>query len=187
MDKLENFLNGYAAAIQLINRAGENGFFIEYVCLATSIIDALLRIAIILNNQLKSKSKDIIDEILYQTDEDKIVSERKIYKWAWKERIITKSLFDMLENLYKKRNRIIHRYIISDISTRQVLDVGIQYERIIPLILERVEKLEERQIELGVGMTVVSDEANVKLRSEIDMMIKKKHRDAILDYGLKKK
>lgn len=90
-------MNGLAAAVQLLNRAGTNGFFIEYVCLATSVIDAILRIGIILKHQLKSRNNEIIDELLSQREEDKIISEREIYRKALKEGIITQALFAQLE------------------------------------------------------------------------------------------
>ena len=187
MDKLENFMNGFAAAVQLKTRAGENGFFIEYVCLATTVIDAMLRIGIILNHQLKNKSMDIIDELLFQSDEDKIIFEREIYRRAFSERIITKNLFNELENLYIKRNRILHRYIISDITTKQVLKVGLAYEQLFPLIEDKVRELEIKQIELGVGMTEGSDEKEIQIKSQIEKMIAKKHKDVILNHALKKK
>lgn len=181
-------MNGLAAAVQLLSRAGTNGFFVEYVCLATSVIDAILRIGIILKHQLKSRNNEIIDELLFQSEEDKIISEREIYRKALKEGIITQALFDQLENLYRKRNKIIHRYIISDITTKHVLGIGMGYEKIIPKISNRIKELEERQIELGIGMTISdSDSTESQLKSQLEEMIAEKHQNAILNRALKKK
>ena len=82
IDKLSNFMNGFTASVQLSQRAGEDGFFIEYTCLIASIIDGLLRIGLILNYQLENRTDDVLDSLLYQSDEDKIISERHIYKMA---------------------------------------------------------------------------------------------------------
>ncbi|MDO8550984.1 MAG: hypothetical protein Q7S39_12660, partial [Ignavibacteria bacterium] len=76
----ESFMKGFAAAAQLSQRAVANGSFIESVCLSASIIDALLRIGLILDYQLKTKTDQILNELLYQADEKKIVTERSIYK-----------------------------------------------------------------------------------------------------------
>lgn len=181
-------MNGLVAAVQLLSRAGTNGFFIEYVCLSTSVIDATLRIGIILKHQLKSHNNEIIDELLFQSEEDKIISEREIYRKALKEGIITQALFAQLENLYRKRNKIIHRYIISDITTKQVLGIGIQYEKIIPKISNRIKKLEERQLELGIGMTTSdSDRTKSQMKSQLEEMSAEKHQNEMLNRALKKK
>ena len=178
---------GFAAATQLLKRAGDNGYIFEYVCLATAVIDATLRIGLILKNQLESKSKDIINELIFQKDEDKIVFEREIYKRAFKEGIITKDLFDKLDDLYTKRNRVIHRYVISEITTRQVLEIGIEYERIIPEISDRIKELEDKQIELGIGMTIKHiDSARANLGPDFEEMCAKKHQSPILSYSFKK-
>lgn len=172
--KLANFLNGVASVNELINRAGEVGSFLEYVCLSASLIDGLLRTAIILNQQIKNKSQDLIDELLFQEDSDKIVTERQIYLRALKEKIIRKNLFDRLEELYKKRNQCVHRYLISDITYRHVLEIAIEYCDVGPQIVEVVAKLERKQVELGVGMTELV-ENNEDLSKIIREMAQRKH------------
>jgi len=183
MDKhtFEQFMNGFVAANQLLNRAGQNGFFIEFVCLATSIIDAMLRVGLILQHQIKNQTNEIPDELLYQGEEGKIVPEREIYRKAREQDIINDELFAQLKNLYKERNRVIHRYIISDITTNQVLDIGIQYEKIIPVISKEIGKLEEKQIKLGLGMTIAGSEVT---KSQLDEMSYKKHHAPNLIKGL---
>ena len=100
----------------------------------------------------------------------KIISERNIYRFSLEQDIIDEELFALLNNLYEKRNRVVHRYIISKITTRQVLDIGIQYEKIIPIVSNEIAKLEEIQVELGVGMCVAGSEI---VRSQLDGMIAK--------------
>jgi len=186
-DKLRHFLNGFTAAVELLNRAGRNGFCVEYVCLATSIVDALLRIGLILQHQIKTKSRDILVSLLNQTNKDKIVFERRIYQMALEEGILSPELFAQLENLYDRRNKIVHRYIISDITTEQVLDIGIEYEKIIPQISEAIRKLEERQIRLGVGMTVAGpDGPKSEMEEWLSEMSQKKHGNPILARSVKR-
>ena len=180
-DKLEHFMNGFAAATKLLNRAGQNGFLVEYVCLATSVIDAVLRIGIILKYQLKNKTDEVLDELLYMEDEDKIVSEREVYRKAREQDIIDEESFEHLNHLYKKRNRVVHRYIISNITTRKVLDIAIQYERLIPVVSKQIATLEEQQLELGIGMTIAGSEVT---KSQLDRMAAEKHDDNNLSIGL---
>ena len=187
-DRFSHFMSGLTAAAQLLQRAGENGFFVEYICLATAVIDASLRVGLILQHQIKTRTDEILDSLLYQTDEHRIVSERQIYGMALQEDILSQDLFDKLESLYKKRNRVVHRYIISDITTEQVLDIGIQYEQNIPLVSEAVGKLEQRQIETRVGMTVVTDGASkAEMETLFDKMSAEKHGNPILTHSLRRK
>ncbi len=180
-------MNGFTAAAQLIQRAGQNGFFIEYVCLAASVIDGLLRIGLILNYQLETKTRDILDSLLYQSNEDKIIPERKIYKMALEKGILSQDLFDQLEDFYKKRNRVVHRYIISDITTDQVLNIGIQYEQIISSISNAVKILEDKQMETGIGMTRPGkDTSKEELNELLNKMSSKKHGSTTLNQVLKK-
>jgi uncharacterized protein YutE (UPF0331/DUF86 family) len=179
--RLEDFMNGFAAAVQLLSRAGHNGFLVEYVCLATSVIDSILRIGIILKHQIKNQTDDVLDEYLHMEEGSKIISERDIYRFSLKQDIIDEELFALLNNLYDKRNRVVHRYIISDITTRQVLDIGIQYEKIISTVSNEIAKLEEIQVEIGVGICVAGPEI---IKSQLDGMIAKKHGNANLAKGL---
>jgi len=179
--RLEKFMNGFVAAYELLTRAGRNGFLVEYVCLATSVIDAMLRVGLILQHQIKTRTDEIIDEVVYQGDGAKIITEREVYREALKECIIDEELFTQLNKLYDERNMVVHRYIISDITTHRVLDIGIRYEKIIPVIGEKIRRLEEEQIQLGVGMTVSGSEVT---KSQLDEMSAKKHDHPDLTIGL---
>jgi len=151
--RMEHFMDGFVAAAELLQRAAENGFFIEYICLAASVIDGSLRIGLILQHQLKTGSSDLLDELLLQTDADAIVSEREIYRRAAQQGVIDPDLAQMLEQLYTKRNRVVHRFIISEITTQEVLQIATEFEQVLPRVHAAVGALEARQVELGVGMS----------------------------------
>ena len=189
LDKFENFMRGFSAANLLLSRAAENGYFIEYVCLATSVVDGLLRIALILQHQLNTRTSDILDNLLLLADEDKIISERDIYRRALDAGIITQPLFAELEVLYKRRNKVVHRYIISEITTEQVLDIAYQYDQLIPQVSNSVRKLEDVQINSGIGMTISGQQAPPSIRgtgkAQIEKLAAEKHGNPHLAKKLK--
>jgi len=152
-EKFRQFMNGFVAAAQLLRRAAETGFFIEYICLGASIIDAALRIGLILQHQLRTSSTEILEDLLLQSPEDRIISEREIYRRARQENVIDEDLFQKLETLYSKRNRVVHRYVISELATIQVLEIASEFEQTLSVISTAVGVLEARQAESGVGIT----------------------------------
>lgn len=179
-------MNGFAAAHQLMNRAGSNGCFVEYVCLATSVIDGLIRVGLILQHQLDTKSRDIPIELVYQSEQGKIITERDIYKSASEKNILTNEQFDLLEELYKRRNKVVHRYIISEITTDQVLQIANEYQGLIEVISAVIYKLEEKQIKLGVGITVNGpDMLPEHHKMLVQEMANEKHAHPILAKNLK--
>lgn len=103
------FMKSIMATLDLRNRAFENGAFIELVVLTANHIDALLRIAIILTNQLEQRNSDIDISLLFQSQTDKPVMEKEIYKKALAKKIIDQKLFDELTDLYNERNKVVHR------------------------------------------------------------------------------
>jgi len=185
-----NFVKGLLAAKQLLSRAQKKGCFIESVCLSASIIDASLRIGIILKHQLNTKSDLLLNELLLQSDNDKIISEREIYNRSLSEKIITQSTFSKLELLYKERNKVIHRYIISKITTEQVLSIIFDYELVMCEIREALDLLEKQQIKERIGMTVHSNDLTKsdlnKYSKSIIKMINEKHGNNHLAEQLKR-
>lgn len=151
--KFIDFMNGFTAAVELHSRAGEKGCFVESVCLAAAIIDGMLRIGLILQHQIHTRSDELLEEFLYQSDEDKIVSERAIYQRALDAEAIDHQTFDILQGLYDKRNRVVHRYIISEITTQEVLFTAIEFDSMVRRVSQVIGRIEARQIELDVGMT----------------------------------
>jgi uncharacterized protein YutE (UPF0331/DUF86 family) len=159
--------------------------------LAASIIDAQLRMGLILNHQIKTKSNDLIDELLYQIDESKIVTERNIYKQALKENIISQNIYEELNELYYKRNKVVHQYIISDITTEEVVKIAARYADTIHIIKDAIIKLEDEQIRLGIGMTVTGSEVPEQVRKKgkeiMDKVVDEKHGNPVLAFNLRNK
>jgi hypothetical protein len=147
------FMDGLVTAYQLRQRAEQNGFFIEYICLVASIIDGHLRMGLIFTHQLKTGSSELLEELLQQTDDGPIINEHEIYKRAKQQGVIDDDLFNKLESLYKKRNRVIHRYIISGLTTYEVLQIAVEFEQILPTVETIVGNLEAKQEQLGIGMS----------------------------------
>ena len=148
-----DFLAGFAAARELHARAGTAGCFVESVCLGASVVDALLRVGLVLQHQLDTRTREIPVSVIFQGPADPALSEREIYKRALKQLVIDQTLFDGLQRLYDDRNRVIHRYIISRITTSDVLGIAVRYEEMIQKLNERIYHIEERQIQEQVGIS----------------------------------
>jgi uncharacterized protein YutE (UPF0331/DUF86 family) len=152
-DKLTRFMEGFAAASELARRAEDRLQHIEFICLAASIIDGLLRMGLILRHQIDTKSTDVLDDLLYQSDTDRIVGEREIYRRAAKRGVIGREVFQALGELYGRRNRVVHRYIISEITTADVAGIAHDFRRMLSVVSHAVWLVEDEQVRLGVGMT----------------------------------
>jgi len=187
-EKFTEFMNGFAAANLLMNRAGNNGCFVEYVCLATSVIDALLRTGLILQHQLDTASTEIPSELIFQGDSDKTIDEQAIYTKALDKKILTQIEYDKVKNLYKRRNKVVHRYIISEITTDQVLQIANEYQQLIDEISAIIYGLEEEQIKSKVGITVSDSNVPVTLKNKTKSLIyemaKQKHGHPLLTKNL---
>lgn len=181
-EKFQNFMQGFTAAVELDARAARQGCFLECVCLTASVIDATLRMGLILTHQLETGKADLLEELLHQGDSDGIVSEREIYRRALRRGVIDRDTFDELETLYKSRNRVVHRYIISGITTRDVLDIAMRLDVLKHRVSDHVAVLEEEQVRLGVGMTSRGEKPNVQ---DILDMATGKHGDDGLTQALR--
>jgi len=159
--KFHNFMNGFTAAVELEMRAAKKGCFVECVVLSAAVIDSTLRMGLILKHQLETNTNNLLDELLYQEEDAKGISEREIYRRALARNIITQETYDSLSALYDLRNRVIHRYIISMITTKDVLDIASKYESLKHQVSDHVAELEKEQIRRGVGMTVSGDSENL--------------------------
>jgi hypothetical protein len=154
-EKFARFMGGFAAAAQLCKRAQDRSHHMEYIILAASLVDGLLRMGLLLQHQIETSSVELLEELLYQATDDKIIPEREIYRRAFGAGVVDQALFDELNDLYNWRNRVVHRYIISEITTADVQDVASDYHRALSRATFAVEQIEKRQIILGVGMTTV--------------------------------
>ncbi len=153
--RFEMFLQGVGLSATMLNKTIENKSFIETTCLLASYIDALLRIGIVLQKQIINKNSEIERKWIYQGSKDKIISEKEIYRKANELRIINGTIFDELYKLYNDRNRIIHRFIISEITIAEIEEIAYQYSQMLKKINKIVYDIESKQIKLNIGMTVI--------------------------------
>lgn len=175
--KLPSFLESIAAAYDLLKRAQEKQAYIEFVVLIASVIDGMLRMGLVLKHQLNTDSMEIPEELVFQADSAKPISERAIYDRALSAGVIDTKLHDTLHTLYDQRNRVVHRYVISEISTVQVFAIAVAYDQLLPSLTAMLDDLEVLQLKLGRGMTrVVSDpEWKGSARKDLQGHIAKKH------------
>lgn len=150
------FLQGVDATSLMLSKAVENKAFIEATCLLASQIDALLRIGIVLMKQLINKNSEIEVEWIYQGLTDTKISEKEIYLKSKEIGIIDETIYKTLYNYYDNRNRVVHRFIISEITLAEIESIAFDYYQIQKEINSIVYKIESEQIELNVGMTTYS-------------------------------
>lgn len=173
-DVLEQFLSGMAAACVKFNEAVEKRAAIECIILGAAIIDGQLRMALILTAQLQTNTRSIQEELLCQADDDRGVSERFIFKRCLDAAIIDEPLFRRLTAAYDKRNKIIHRYLLSDANYAFATALVLEYADLIEAVKQVVLRIESEQIRLGRGMTVAGPECDLSLIAE---MVKNKERN----------
>ena len=168
-----------ATTIQLRNNSIRHKSFIEFIALSANHIDALLRLSIIYNDQIVNNNKEIDMALLFQKEDDKPVMEKDIYKKALEKNIITQILYDELVLFYNERNKVIHRYIITDISTEDLLGIAIEYDKIDHKIDDLVNNLEKKQFELKVGIFGTDLPPNGRLKGvelkKLQYQIRDKH------------
>lgn len=155
--RFETFIQGVGAAALILEKAIESKAFTEATCILANQIDALLRIGIILKLQINNNSSGIDIEWIYQGLNDKVKSEKDIYKKCLGLDIIDKTIFDELYKLYNDRNRVVHRFIISEITIYEVEQIAYRYYLMLQSIKKIIYDIESEQIKLNVGMTVASN------------------------------
>ncbi len=178
-DRFGKFMVSLAASIDLTNRAIESASFIEMVILVASRIDGLLRLAVLLNDQLTQNSNEIDTSLIFQDGNDKIVMERQVYQIALERSIISESLFIKLNDLYKERNKVVHRYIITDIRTIDLMRIASSYFQIHEEVSEITNAFEAKQFELNIGVnageTAPGDRFKEKEWANLRSRIRDKH------------
>ena len=151
---LTNLLDGMAASVLLLNKAIKKQAALECIVIYANLIDGALRVGLILKDQLESASSRIDESLLRQTDDDPIISERRIYKMALERGVITSIVYDKLSDAYDLRNKCIHRYLLCSITYDDVTGLVFQMAELKQEVRDAVFRLEREQIEKGVGMTV---------------------------------
>jgi hypothetical protein len=162
-DQLGKFLQGLSAAIFLLNKATEKQSALECIVLQANIIDGMLRIGLILKEQILQKNAIINESLLKQEEEDKRLSERFIYKKCLVSGVIDQELFGELENAYLRRNKCIHRYLLCEINYDYATKLVFDLDSILEKTKLIIGKLENEQIEKGIGMTRSAQETSKSL------------------------
>lgn len=179
LNKNDLFISSLAASYDLLNNAIENDSYIEAVIIVANQIDAYLRSSILIHKQNLQKTNHIELQYISQGKNDRSISERNIYKEALNLNIIDQSKYDELDRLYKERNKIVHRYIISDLKTRDMLKIiseYISFSEDMRLILKRYE-----ESQFGLGYGIYGRHTNLKKKldnstiKKIESMVNDKH------------
>lgn len=142
----------------LLKKAVDNKAYFEATCLLGNQIDSLLRISIVLKKQISNNNDTIEREWIYQGHNDKKKSEKNIYKAALTLGVISEELYKSLFELYEDRNRIIHRFVISEITLAEVEQIVYKYHFLREEIKTIVSGIEAEQLKLNVGMVTVNRE-----------------------------
>ncbi|KAF0147485.1 MAG: hypothetical protein FD143_3061 [Ignavibacteria bacterium] len=166
LKKYDNFLGSLIASFDLWQKALNNDSFIELVVITSNQIDAFLRLSIILHKQLEFATDDIEIEYLFQSDDEKGFMERKIYSDAYKLGIINDALNNELNDLYNQRNRVIHRYIISNIKTKDIFKIAYDYGVIAEKVRMILKSYEENQYGKEFGIYGRGFKSNYSITEE---------------------
>ncbi|MEV4384303.1 hypothetical protein AB0J68_01025 [Micromonospora sp. NPDC049580] len=150
---LGQFVQAFAAARLLLQRAHEHGFLIEGMVLYVSLIDGLLRTAIILDKQLAGDPVTVGDYV-EQVPGGAKFTEREIYREARRRGVIDEILENEVGNLYEYRNAIVHRFFLTRLQYADLAPYLVRYELVYDQCSAIVEALEDRQVREGKGMTV---------------------------------
>lgn len=152
LDKLDRFTGSLAASHDLLNSAIDSGSFVEIIAIAASQIDAYLRLSLVIAKQLSEQTNDIETRYLFQEDGERGIMERKVFDDALKFDVIDNETFDDLSSLYGLRNRVIHRYIISNIRTRDLVKIASGYLNVLEKTRLILRGFEERQADQPFGV-----------------------------------
>jgi hypothetical protein len=150
--RLQHFLEAVAAATEHLNRAYETRSALECIVLSAVLIDAQLRVGVIMKDQLANGTDDVDESLLHQKDDDKKLSERAIIKMALERDLINEIGYRNLSDLYDQRNKCIHRYVISDINYDYVTGLVSRYAEALDKVREAVEYVESVQYARGIGL-----------------------------------
>jgi uncharacterized protein YutE (UPF0331/DUF86 family) len=177
-DRFEKFNASLAASFDLKNKAIENRSFIELIIINANQIDAYLRLCIVHKIQIIKNTSLFELSYLYQGENDKPLMEKKIYNKAKEMDILSEEQHSKLYQLYDLRNKVVHRYIITDIKTRELIEIGYEYEVVCEEIRLILADIETEQFEKKVGYHGLKDphrERNENHANELFSMVNDKH------------
>jgi len=169
LDKFDRFTGSLAASHDLLYTAIDAGACIEIIAITANQIDAYLRLSLVIAKQLEEKTDDIETRYLFQADGEKGIMERKVFEDALKFQVIDLETFDSLNELYDLRNRVIHRYIISDIKSRDLVEIAGRYLSALEKTRLTLRDFEQKQAVMPYGVygtkfgkTSVADDATIR-------------------------
>jgi uncharacterized protein YutE (UPF0331/DUF86 family) len=152
LDKYDQFLASLGASYDLLYSAIESESYIESIIVSANLIDAYLRLSIVITKQLRDKTDEIDIRYLFQADDERGLMERAVFRDALQLDVINQSTVNELSELYNLRNRIVHRYIISSIKTRDIPPVVSRYLEMVEKIRLILQKIEDLQIGEDFGI-----------------------------------
>ena len=186
------FMISMMASLDLRIRAYENNSYIELIILLANYIDASLRLALILKKQILENTDEYEIELLFQAEKDKPLFEKKIYEKALKGKIISHHTYNELIRLYNERNKVVHRFIITDLKTFEIRRLVREYETIEETVQDLVIDLENEQFDKGVGIhknnnpTIPTElEYLSKIHKDLRNAIRGKHHDKFINNEIK--
>ncbi|MDI9312624.1 MAG: hypothetical protein QM535_20610 [Limnohabitans sp.] len=150
-DRFEKFNASLAASFDLKNKAIKNNSLIELIIILANHIDAYLRLCIVHKLQIIESTTLFKLDYLYQAETDRPIMEKKIYDKAKEMHILSEVQYTQLYKLYDLRNKVVHRYIITDIKTMELENICFNYEIICEEIRLILESIEKEQFEKKVG------------------------------------
>lgn len=177
-DRFEKFNASLGASFDLKNKAIKNRSFIELVIILANQIDAYLRLCIVHKLQIIENSILFRLDYLYQSETDRPIMEKKIYDKAKEMNIVSEEQHTKLYKLYDLRNKVVHRYIITDIKTMELTEICYDYELICEDIRLILADIETEQFEKKVGYHGTKDphrEKDESFVNEFLSMVNDKH------------
>ena len=124
----------------------------EVIAVSANQIDAFLRLSIVIAIQLKNETDGVPIKYLWQEEDERGLMERKIYDDAIKYNVIKDSDHKELNSLDKLRNRVIHRYIISNIKTRDLPRIALRDVEACEKVRLILRDLENKQKDCQYGV-----------------------------------
>ena len=172
LNKHDRFLASLVASYDLLYSAIESESYVEIIVLSANQIDAFLRLSIVLAKQLQAESDDIDVKYLFQGDGEKGLLERVVFNHARELGVIDEATREELSDLYDFRNRIVHRYVISSLKTRDMIPVVTKYLEMSERIRLVLRGFEEQQVGKNFG---IYGHGFVRAESFDDMEIRRVH------------
>jgi uncharacterized protein YutE (UPF0331/DUF86 family) len=143
-DYFDELVHSVPTSRVLLQKAHETGALIEGLCLYVSLLDALLRLGIIYTRTQKAPDHtyQVAKQMIRQEDNEKTYSEKEIYRQALSDGVIAPELHDKLLKMYAFRNKVVHRFNISNITYAEIGEACTEFEKIYQEVMVIIDVLE---------------------------------------------